>query len=83
MGWLEKVGDWMNTKQLKSLLLTGAVMFLLAFAYAWSMGVVPLVMCAKLAVASLIPWAWGKATDADKSLPSMDNLKAAIGIGQK
>lgn len=69
----------MNVKQLFSIIMTGGAMFGLAWLYAWSVGVEPPILCVKLAVGALIPWAWGKVTDADKSVPSLDNIKALIG----
>ncbi|MEI7879864.1 MAG: hypothetical protein WCI95_03205 [bacterium] len=72
----------MNYGQMRSILGTGLTMFILAYGYAWSMGVIPPLLCAKLAVGALIPWAWGKVTDADKTVPSLDNVKALIGVKQ-
>lgn len=64
--------------KLVDLLIVGVAIFGGAWLYAWSVGCEPL-LAVKVAGGALAPWILGKATDADKAAPSVDNIKALVG----
>ena len=69
--------DNLDAQKLKSLFLLGLVIFGAAWLYAWSVGADPM-LALRIAGGALAPWILGKCTDADKSAPSIENIKALV-----
>jgi len=67
----------MDTQKLGKLVIMAVAIFGAAWLYAWSMGAEP-ALALRIAAGALAPWVLGKVTDADKSAPTMANLKAML-----